>query len=408
MISLGSNAEIMANQATDLPAFKGFSLIEVKEAVAETLDTLGKVGGIFATYTKHDISHVDSMLEMLDWLIPPVTKENMTTADWLMIVLGIYFHDFGMVVTSEEYDKRSENQLFQEFLEKIKMDSENGDYVARTEKMTEEEKEKFFYQEFVRSQHATRIREWITGDVSKYWGETLTSTVSEIEKTLEKLPPRFKKNLADICESHHKDNLDDISIYPLCQRYGSKPQELANVQYSALILRTADLLHVTQDRTPSVMYKIIRFSDPKSVDAWKQQRGTFSVYMKNREFSETDLDSHVIIISADFKEEKPFFSLTEYVAYANDQMIQTKRWADNSQKDPDGKYYLFPWQAVKGDIRVEGNVPHQMNFELDRGRLLDLLVGHTIYNDPKVAIRELLQNAIDAVRYEHYLGMTQI
>jgi molecular chaperone HtpG len=39
----------------------------------------------------------------------------------------------------------------------------------------------------------------------------------------------------------------------------------------------------------------------------------------------------------------------------------------------------------------------------DRGRLLDLLVGHTIYNDATVAVRELLQNAIDAVRYQHYL-----
>ena len=45
-----------------------------------------------------------------------------------------------------------------------------------------------------------------------------------------------------------------------------------------------------------------------------------------------------------------------------------------------------------------------MRFELDRGKLLNLLVGHTIYNDPKVAVRELLQNSIDAVRYQYYLA----
>ena len=44
-----------------------------------------------------------------------------------------------------------------------------------------------------------------------------------------------------------------------------------------------------------------------------------------------------------------------------------------------------------------------MRFEFDRGRLLDLLVGHAIYNDATVAIRELLQNAIDAVRFRHHL-----
>ena len=45
-----------------------------------------------------------------------------------------------------------------------------------------------------------------------------------------------------------------------------------------------------------------------------------------------------------------------------------------------------------------------MKFELDRGRLLDLLVGHTLYNDPTVAVGELLQNAINAVRFQHHLN----
>ena len=44
---------------------------------------------------------------------------------------------------------------------------------------------------------------------------------------------------------------------------------------------------------------------------------------------------------------------------------------------------------------------------MDRGKLLDLLVGHTIYNDPTVAIRELIQNAIDAVRYQCHLDTIQ-
>jgi len=48
------------------------------------------------------------------------------------------------------------------------------------------------------------------------------------------------------------------------------------VQYSAVLLRSADLLHVTKDRTPSVMYKTIRFSDPKSVTEWDKQARTFA------------------------------------------------------------------------------------------------------------------------------------
>lgn len=404
MISYNSNAENLAHKACELPGFNNFSLIGVKENVAEILDLIGRIDGIFSTYTIHNISHVDAMLNMLDWLIPPSTQEKMTQLDWLMIVLSIYFHDLGMVVTSKEYNNRMDNPKFFEFLESLDKDTEGEDYKSRTEKMTPDEKNRFFYQEFVRMQHATRIREWITGRHSSQWGETIKPITDEIGKFMDDLPSRFKEHLAVVCESHHKDDLDKIERYPLCQHYGSHPDEIANVQYSALILRTADLVHVTKDRTPSIMYKSIHISDPKGVEAWKKQRGTFSINMKSRIFKPEDVDSHVIVVSADFDDESPFFALTEYLAYADEQIKQSKRWADMSQKKADGDYYYFPWHTVKGDILVEGNEPFPMSFSLDKGRLLDLLVGHMIYNDPTVAVRELLQNAIDAVRFQHHLN----
>src|ERR1017187_1505682 len=82
-------------------------------------------------------------------------------------------------------------------------------------------------------------------------------------------------------------------------------------------------------------------------------------------------------------------------------------WLCPIQRDPDAEGYSFPWNRVEADVRLEGVPPIPLKFELDRGRLLDLLVGHTIYNDPLVAIRELLQNSIDAVRYQRHLDARQ-
>jgi molecular chaperone HtpG len=307
MVSLNSNAEKFAEEAHNLPKFKIFSLPGIKENIANLLDMIGREKGIFSTYTKHDISHVDEMLNMLDWLVPPSTQKEMTPVDWLLTTLSIYLHDLGMVVTREEYESRMNNTKFREFLESLEKDADGKDYLARTEKMSPDEKDVFFYQEFIRKQHATRIREWITGRHSSHWGLAVKPIADEIAKILENLHPRFRENLATVCESHHKDDLNKPAFFPLCQRYGSDPKELANVQYSALLLRTADLLHVTSDRTPSVMYKIIHISDPKGVEAWQKHIGTFSVNMKPREFDPEDTGSHIIVVGADFTEEKPFF-----------------------------------------------------------------------------------------------------
>jgi molecular chaperone HtpG len=331
MSELKTQAEQFAKLACDLPQFRNVNLAGVKDQIAEILNMIGRVEGIFSTYTKHDISHIDTMLTMLDWLVPPITKSAMTPVDWLLIVITSYLHDLGMVVTSTEYIERKENLEFVSFLEKIKKDPEGKDYVARAYSMNPEERERFLYQEFVRLHHASRIREWVTGRHSRSWGLKVKAIADEIANIMSDLPSRFRENVALVCESHHKDDLNKIDIYPLCQRYGIHEQEVGNVQYSALLLRTIDLLHVTKDRTPSVMYKIISFSDLKSINEWDRQRDTFSVYMKGRTFNPNEPKSHIIEVSADFTEERPFFALTEYLAWADRQIKQTKQWADKSQ-----------------------------------------------------------------------------
>jgi hypothetical protein len=401
---LPTDAEQRADKTREIPEFANFSLPGVRDHVAELLGNIGRFDGIFTTYTKHDISHIDAMLKMLTWLVPPATAKKMTASDWLLIVLAIYLHDLGMLVTPEEFENRRENPEFRTWFESLDKTNEGKEYLARTHRMSPTEKERFFFQEFVRKGHAARIREWITGRHSRTWGTRVKPIADAIASLMEPLPSRFRKYLGDVCESHHANDLDRLEKYPLYAPCASDDQAAVNVQYASILLRSADLLHVTHDRTPSIMYQLVRLSGPKGVDEWDKQLGTFSVRPRKREIDGDDPESTLVQISADFREERPLFALQEYVTYANSQVAQSKRWADKSQLDPNARNYLFPWSGVKGDVQLEGVPPRPLKFELDRGRLLDLLVGHTIYNDPTVAIRELLQNAIDAVRYQHHLA----
>ncbi|GBE92260.1 HD domain-containing protein [Nostoc cycadae] len=404
-MALQTEAERQADKVRELSEFSNLSLPGVREQVTEMLRLIGHEG-IFATYTKHDISHIDFMLRMLDWLIPKETSTKMTPADWLLVVLSIYLHDLGMLVTTEEYQQRKNNEEFQNWLKSLERTNEGREYlIARTHRMTDDEKERFFFQEYIRKGHAARIREWITGNHSRKWGSQINAIAKELEKLLSPLPIRFREYLGTVCESHHADDLDKYDKYPLFALCGATPPSGVNVQYAGILLRTVDLLHVTQDRTPSVMFQTIRLSDPKGVSEWDRQLGTFAVYHINRTFELTDPDSCIVKISANFREEAPLFALQEYITYANKQIFQSKRWAEKSQQERDGKDYIFPWHTVKGDVQLEGVPPSPLKFELDRGRLLNLLVGHTIYNDATVAIRELLQNSIDAVRFQHHLDI---
>lgn len=70
-------AEKKAEEAVKLFAFQGINLPLLKDKLAVILSKIG-ANGIFDEYTKHDISHVNGVLNLLDKIIPSQTKEIMT------------------------------------------------------------------------------------------------------------------------------------------------------------------------------------------------------------------------------------------------------------------------------------------------------------------------------------------
>ena len=165
--ALQSVAERRAEVAESLPAFSGVKLLHIKRQLEILLGLIGR-NGIFDEYTVHGVSHVDKMLTSLEWIIPDSTKEQLTPADWLIAVLGIYFHDLGMLVTREEFDARGSSG-FPAFVEDRLFSGDQGkDYRARIEQLPSESRDRFLYQEFVREHHAERIKWRIMGQAPQH------------------------------------------------------------------------------------------------------------------------------------------------------------------------------------------------------------------------------------------------
>ena len=86
--SLTTMAEQNAQKGEKLHAFDGINLLGIKRKIETILGLIGR-DGLFDEYTVHDISHIDAMLNLLQWLLPEETKNVMSEADWLMTVLAI-------------------------------------------------------------------------------------------------------------------------------------------------------------------------------------------------------------------------------------------------------------------------------------------------------------------------------
>lgn len=408
---LKSKLEKKAERAENLRSFQGTKLIHIKSKIEDMLKLIG-MNGIFLQYTKHDISHIDEMIRIAEWLIPDETFEFMTDADCLMLVLSIYFHDLGLLVTNKEYKNRNSSK-FTEFVKRVNKKEFGEEYLEKVNSLGED-KDKFLYQEYVRSIHATRVKNWITGKFSFEDGEC-SDAIKEINDILKPLSDIFKRDLGIICESHHKDDLDDFEKYKTACKYGNDPQEVVNLHYIAIILRTADLLHITSDRTPSVQYNLIDISDPISMIEWQKQKAVYAIGPKDKMTQEgiidKTLEKDTIEICAYFSksdEANAFFGLMSYIRYAKKELKNNYELVKKSIKYRGTDKYQFHWKEIDDtNIQTTGFEPRQLKFNLDQASILQLLVGHTLYNDSSVVVREIVQNALDAIKLQNTIERRQ-
>ena len=204
-MDLVTEAEKQAQRAERLDAFGGINVLHIKRQISYLLGLIGREG-IFDQYTIHDISHIDNMLKIAEWLIPDETKLIMSPADWLFFVLSVYFHDVGMLVTRQEFEERDSSGFLQYRDQELFGGEKGEDYKDRVKELGYDDMERFLYQEFVRATHAQRVRNWIMGRAPEHLGIN-HKTMSEIDTLMSPLHSQCRRDLGLICESHHLDDL---------------------------------------------------------------------------------------------------------------------------------------------------------------------------------------------------------
>lgn len=407
MSTIKCQLEEKAQEAEKFISFSGIKLLHIKNSIEQILSLIGR-NNIFEEYTKHDITHIDEMLRIAEWLIPEETKKSMTILECLMLVLSIYFHDLGMLVTNKEYENRN-NLQFEEYKKKIENNEFGCEYKEKVYSLGENS-EKFMYQEFVRSKHAERIENWINGNNHLEYGQA-NEIIEEIDKILYNLDSMFRVDLAMLCKSHHLDDLDDFEKYKTDSRYGNSEEEKVNLHYIAIVLRTADLLHITNDRTPTIQYNLVNPSDPISIIEWQKQMAVRSVNPKikvnNEGFIDKKLDMDTVEITAYFDgadQAEAFFGLSAYLIYARKEIERSYDIIQNSIKMQGTDEYQFPWKYIDDkNVRTSGFEPKHLQFTLEQDSILQLLVGHTLYNDSTVVLREIIQNSLDAIKLQNLI-----
>jgi hypothetical protein len=339
-------------------------------AVRDQLDIMSSEN--FRQYTGHGAEHSDAMLACLNWLIPADVIGKMNALELALLVLAVYHHDIGMAfdmrrktVLEKDRDWLNSKEVLMEKFRRSQTVYDKSDAVM----------EKLAFVEWTRGRHSQESARWIENE--------------RIGRSDYSLGPSYAsypiwEDVKELCRIHTEPSCDDLET----ARCGPGLSGiLINMCFLGCALKMADACHITVDRADEQMEKFIRFTDEFSRLKWKERQCVISVG--------PDLEHGLLVIRA-----KPPSADFHRAVVSMGREIKDELEKANMTLSRKKSPLRFPWSNVDYESQVEtgpGYEYRDWEYNLNRSRVFDLLMGRNLYADNSVCVRELLQNAVDAV-----------
>lgn len=374
---------------------------------------------LFPEYTDHSITHVEDVMRTAVDLSTGMARNLLSAKDAAVLVLAVCLHDAAMHLTEDgffslvrtdsiwrpvlDFDSQPWNVLWQDFLadarrfdgrKLLALFGDTDPIRHPPDKVTDlTMRDRLLMGEFIRQHHARLAHEiglyGIPGPDGK--SVSLLSRSSESEGWL--------ADIAGVTARSHGIPLRDAVGY-LQRNYHVRDFNGVHAVFLMVLLRNADYLQIQAKRAPTEVLDVRKLASPVSQGEWK-------VHASVRNITRADDDPEAVLIDA-----RPL----DVGSY-----LRVRRWIDGIQDELDkswavlGEVYGRYTQEQLNDLgielrRVRSNldnvkqfadsvdyVPARVSFEAANTDLLKLLVGPLYGDKPDVGLRELIQNAVDAV-----------
>ena len=328
----------------------------------------------FPMFTLHNETHICNVMQLMADLLGD-HLEKLTRDEAAMLIMSACCHDIGMSYSEEEKKEliNDDDRLYQ-YLENNDREYVKAYSAGNTVPMMTDE----MIQNYLRSIHHERVRDLLS---DFEWPGVLEGKID-------------RENLICVCQSHGKNitALDEMEA-----------TATIDLRFCAILLRLADILDFDTSRAPEAVYQYSGFQKAEDANAIKSKE-EWDKHLASHGFDFLHLTERIHMYSLDYSATCKSMQVEQTVncyldwvdQELNDCGRQLKRFAGRWQN------FILPGK-IKRNIKSEGYVSGQYRLSLDQDKILELLIGRDLYSDPAVFVRELIQNAIDAVRTREQL-----
>jgi molecular chaperone HtpG len=367
------------------------------DAATPLLDSI--IAGPFEHYTLHNRDHAKKLLHLADAILPSKTVERLSVVEHLVLIYAAFLHDLGLslsfrdrdrIITSPEFNDAARS--WPELWAALNDARRKLLHVSEADRF-QVEAEIFQLQEaalaaFIRPRHATPER---------YRG--LISDLKQASRRNDLFAYRgasFEDWLIDVCVSHNSPaSVLAEARGPYEERY---PRDALvggnrlNTQFCAVVLRLTDILDFDRERTPRILFESLGISYPSIPGA----EVSLKEWQKHMSIHTLSIDAEEIVVAGDCRHPVVEKAVRDFCLSIEHEIRDSLAVLRRNAPETVAHYFLDLPIAVRPKIRSVGYVFKDMSLQLNQAAITSLLMGERLYSNRAVAIRELLQNAIDA------------
>jgi hypothetical protein len=351
-------------------------------------DALQIIGRTFPHYSRHDVSHSKTILVQLARILGPARVDALSATDLWLLLEAAYQHDIGMVITDTQAKEWLAAPDFKGHLERLRHGEDRelakaavlikgGDFNKESSHWPLDVRRALtlVLADFGRKDHAPNAERIVRDPVG---------TIGLLSPRTPLIPDRLFKVLGAIC-AHHGRSFEDTMRLPF--RESGVGTDIAHPRFVACMLRLGDLLDLDNGRFCPVMTSSFGPLPPSS-----------AVHVeKHASILHLDIGMERIDVEAECGTYESYEVTEQWLEWLRGELKnQMAHWVEIV---PAAEFGALP-SLGKISARERGFMAlepgRRPRFEVDREAIITLVRGANLYDEPFSAMRELLQNAVDA------------
>jgi molecular chaperone HtpG len=377
-----------------------------------------RVAGALPRFTLHDTTHLANVLYWMDRFVTPQGLAALGPVGCGLCLLLAYAHDLGMV-PPPDWEEKLARADSPEGLSLARFTSErHPDLADMLERALPDESEPRARAERVRA----LIRDFIRTDYLRvtHAAEGEDSRVTERLRDL-LADNALKKALAWICAEETALRLVTLLIASHNQSIAWLEERLrkefklerpwtwtangaqpVNLLLPCLLLRLADICDFDASRTPRIVFHQLGLEGAASLGLAKLDsaagvsRGEWQKHLAVDGWRWSGGDGGRLVYSAS---DCPHPAVEKAIRrFCGDIATECAEVDRVLRSIPGAREWVRLPREVTPNVTPRGYAFHDVEFKLQAHEVTELLMGTALYGNPELCIRELLQNALDAVQ----------